>query len=146
MITSFTGKHAFLSNFAPSTIRWAGREWATAEHLYQARKTYPPHSHEIREAATPSIAKKLGQTVPLLSYWDDIKVDVMREVVEAKFYDNPKLVDKLTATGNEVLVEGNTWHDQFWGNCTCPRHKDASGVNALGIILMNTRLDWLTEA
>lgn len=37
------------------------------------------------------------------------------------------------ATGNEMLVEGNNWHDKFWGVC------GGEGENHLGKMLMHIR-------
>lgn len=39
---------------------------------------------------------------------------------------------------NEDIVENNTWHDNFWGVCTCPRCSER-GANVLGIILSKAR-------
>ena len=63
----------------------------------------------------------------------------MEYVVECKFYQNPELLQKLIDTGDEELVEGNTWHDNFWGNCTCEKCRDIPGENHLGKILMDIR-------
>jgi predicted NAD-dependent protein-ADP-ribosyltransferase YbiA (DUF1768 family) len=48
------------------------------------------------------------------------------------------LAEKLLATGEEILVEGNTWHDNFWGRCSC-RNCRGKGVNHLGQLLMERR-------
>jgi len=53
--------------------------------------------------------------------------------VRAKFEQNPDLAAKLIATGDEELVEGNTWGDTYWGVCR------GVGQNKLGKILMNVR-------
>ena len=46
---------------------------------------------------------------------------------------NPELGNKLLETGNQELVEGNTWGDIFWGVC------NGKGQNWLGKILMMVR-------
>ena len=51
----------------------------------------------------------------------------------------PELRDKLLATGDQYLEEGNSWHDNYWGNCDCPRCKDTMGRNMLGQLLMQVR-------
>jgi predicted NAD-dependent protein-ADP-ribosyltransferase YbiA (DUF1768 family) len=66
------------------------------------------------------------------SDWNDRKLAVMRDLVGQKF-DNPALAMKLIATGNELLVEGNSWHDTYWGVC------NGKGENHLGKILMEVR-------
>jgi hypothetical protein len=48
-------------------------------------------------------------------------------------------MEKLLQTGKSVLVEGNDFHDNVWGNCTCPRCKDIEGENRLGRALMDLR-------
>jgi predicted NAD-dependent protein-ADP-ribosyltransferase YbiA (DUF1768 family) len=44
----------------------------------------------------------------------------------------------VTATHPHRLVEGNTWHDPFWGDCHCGRCP-ADGENMLGGVLMELR-------
>jgi predicted NAD-dependent protein-ADP-ribosyltransferase YbiA (DUF1768 family) len=58
----------------------------------------------------------------------------MEELVRRKFAD-PELAEKLLATGDEELVEGNTWNDRFWGVCR------GEGRNELGKILMRVRAE-----
>ncbi len=41
----------------------------------------------------------------------------MKKILECKFHQNPELSDKLIKTGKSTLIEENTWHDNFWGNC-----------------------------
>ena len=40
----------------------------------------------------------------------------MKKILEQKFSDT-ELKKKLVDTGNEKIIEGNTWHDNFWGSC-----------------------------
>jgi ribA/ribD-fused uncharacterized protein len=120
-------------------------EYATAEHLFQASKTEDPGwQKRIAEAFTPAAAKTLGRCAPLRPYWENDKFGVMHDVLKAKFNQNQDLGRRLAATAPEPLMEGNTWHDQTWGDCTCPEHAAIPGLNALGVILMRVRLDWLT--
>lgn len=58
--------------------------------------------------------KRLGRAAPLNPEWERMKITVMLTALRAKFAQ-PELAERLRATGTEVLVEGNTWHDQFWG-------------------------------
>ena len=68
----------------------------------------------------------------LRSDWEDVKFDVMKEIVILKFI-NPNLKEKLLATKDAELIEGNTWNDRCWGVC------DGVGQNNLGRILMEVR-------
>ena len=141
MINSFTGEHAFLSNFYPSPIVYRGKEYPTAEHLYQALKTPKLKLRErIRKAPTPAKAKRLGRMVVMRGNWETAKDNMMFMVVRMKFTQNAELGEKLKVT-QDTLVEGNSWHDNYWGCCVC--HKcDAKfivGKNKLGQTLMAVR-------
>ena len=86
----------------------------------------------IANASTPGLAKKMGRSVSLRPDWEDIKDDVMLEGLYRKFADD-ELADWLLDTGDEELVEGNWWHDRYWGVC------DGVGQNKLGKLLMKVR-------
>lgn len=68
--------------------------------------------------------------------WEQIKISLMREIVQAKFEQNPQLKDMLLATGNAYLEEGNTWGDRTWETV------NGIGANHLGRILMDVREEW----
>lgn len=139
MINCFDGEFAFLSNFHPSMIT-DGNEWfPTVEHYFQAAKTETMEDYmKIAAALTPGQAKRLGRNVKLRSDWEEVKDQVMLEALRKKFAI-PKLSEKLLATGDEELVEGNHWHDNTWGNCTCDQCKNIPGQNKLGKMLMQVR-------
>ena len=146
MITSFSGKYAFLSNFYPAPIKDFDYDitYPTVEHFFQATKTLnKPWRDLIAAAPTAGQAKRLGRQVPLRSDWEDIKVDIMCMGVRQKFSD-PELCKMLLETGNETLIEGNTWHDKFWGACQCPIC--SGGANMLGKILMRVREEKKNES
>lgn len=62
----------------------------------------------------------------------------MENLIREKF-KNPELREKLLSTSDAELVEGNTWHDNVWGNCNCPRCIEIEGQNNLGKTLMKIR-------
>lgn len=72
--------------------------------------------------------------------WEEVKDKVMYEIVLAKFTQNPDLKEKLLATGDEHLEEGNTWGDTTWGTV------NGIGENRLGIILMKVRKELQEES
>lgn len=124
----------FLSNFYPATVVYEGMEYPTSEHAYQAAKTLDIYQRQnVAMLETPAQAKRYGKAVSMRPDWDDIKVQVMCEIVADKFTRNPKLAEMLIATENVELIEGNTWGDTFWGVC------DGVGENWLGKILMGVR-------
>ena len=136
-IEQFTGDYRFLSNFWPLDEAASVKDY-TAEHWYQVEKTTIMAERDaIRACKTPGEAKELSQTVTLREDWDDIKLDVMRKVLENKF-KIPWLRFQLLATGSAMLIEGNDRCDTFWGVCHCPKH-GGSGGNRLGLLLMERR-------
>lgn len=139
MILEFEGKYDFLSNFYPSPIFYDGITYPTNEHFFQAMKTLDQEEREkIAAADTPGKAKRLGRNVQLRADWEQIKVDVMRTGLMLKFTD-ANLAQKLIDTGDEELIEGNWWCDQFWGSCNCSKHIRTPGRNVLGMLLMELR-------
>lgn len=167
-ILEFSGDYCWLSNFHDYIIDLGGRMFASSEHAFQATKTFDPvWQKDIQQARSPGSAKRLGGECPLREDWDDIRVEMMRLVLAAKFPEGDKaLTAKLLATGDRLLVEGNNWHDTFWGACWEPlwmssvhygrplwgeRQADERttdqlrGENQLGLLLMARRAE-LREA
>ena len=139
MINRFEGKYSFLSNFYQSTISDGNLMFPTVEHLFQAAKTTDMAEYEkIACARTPNEAKYLGRHVALRKDWEEVKEQVMYKALVEKF-SIPELRRSLLATGDEELIEGNVWHDNTWGNCTCERCRNIEGQNKLGKLLMKIR-------
>ena len=141
VIDRFRGEHFFLSNFYPASTPYRGRMFTTSEHAYAAAKTADRDAIEaICAAQDPAEAKQLGRTAPLVDDWNTRRFVVMDEILTAKFTHNLELADKLVATLGTELVEGNDWHDQTWGSCSCVEHQHIPGANALGVVLMAVRM------
>ena len=135
MIDSFSGDHAFLSNYYPSVIGWedTNQLYPTMEHYFQAMKTFELDEHNaIMNADTPGKAKRLGRQCTLRADWEAVKDQVMLTGLRMKF-SIPELKEKLLATEDEFLVEGNYWKDTYWGLC------EGKGRNKLGFLLMQVR-------
>jgi ribA/ribD-fused uncharacterized protein len=92
----------------------------------------------IAKASTPGKAKYMGRRVALRSDWEEVKTKVMELGLQLKFTDTT-LAEKLLATNDEELVEGNWWHDNIWGSCMCDKCIHITGQNMLGILLMDLR-------
>ena len=138
MIKNFEGEYAFLSNFYFSPMIIDNVVYTTNEHYFQAMKSLNPKERQaIVLAPTPGKAKRLGRKVSLRKDWEDIKEEVMLTGLRHKF-SNPELRKKLLATGNEELIEGTTWHDNYWGICDCEAC-GGQGKNRLGKLLMQVR-------
>ena len=139
MIDFFDGEYAFLSNFYNAFCIFEGKFYPTVEHAFQAAKSLDLAERDwIAAAGTPGLAKRLGRRVNLRPDWEKVKSDVMEECLRSKFAD-PILKQKLFATGDEELVEGNYWCDNIWGDCHCLKCRDRIGQNNLGKLLMKLR-------
>ena len=146
MITEFDGKYAFLSNFFYAPFVYDGIIYPTNEHFFQAMKTLDQEKRkQIAEAKTPGAAKRMGRQVQLREDWEDVKYTVMRVGVERKFDAHPELASKLIATSDCILIEGNSWHDNTWGSCFCPKCAAIAGKNWLGEILMERRKELISD-
>lgn len=141
MINKFHGDYRFLSNFYPAIVYYKGVSFPTVEHAYQASKTLDDvviRSISKLQADKAGKAKRIGRTVKLRLNWEVLKLSMMEIFIRQKF-DQISLKKKLLQTGTEELIEGNTWHDNYYGNCECLRCKDIKGENHLGKLLMKVR-------
>lgn len=131
-ILEFQGEHRWLSNFWPATVTLDGVIFPSIEHAYQAAKTHPSQREPFQNC-TAGQAKKLGRTVEMRADWEQVKVPTMRLLIEQKFAPCTDLGEKLKATGDGKIVEGNQWGDVFWGVC------GGRGQNWLGRLIMERR-------
>lgn len=149
-IDSFSGEHAFLSNFAdcpngiylPVEETRYGQEllrFPTVEHAYVAAKTESPEERKtIAELATPGKAKRFGrEMLSIRSDWEYSRLGIMRILLAQKFAFGSDLAQRLIDTGDARLIEGNNWHDVFWGACSCSSCPE--GGNQLGRLLKERR-------
>ncbi len=134
MICSFRDEYFFLSNFYPVEIKLDGIVYPNAETAFQAQKTLDVEERrKFSMLEKPVQAKRLGRKVKLRDDWEEVKLDIMTEIVSQKFLQHPHLIEMLLQTGDEELVESNKWGDRFWGVCK------GKGENHLGKILMKIR-------
>lgn len=138
VISEFQGEYRFLSNFYPcGPIHTLGFAYPTVEHAYQASKTFDKDVHlALTLDVSPGQAKRFGASVDLRPDWDDVKLGIMRGLLEQKFAPTTELWRMLQATKGSELIEGNTWGDTFWGQCPI-----GTGKNHLGLLLMSIRDD-----
>ena len=147
MISDFRGPYRWLSNFHLAVVEYEGNHYPSTEHAFQAAKALSVESRlpfmtvSQQGLLTPAFirvmtcaeAKHAGRRLPLRPDWEAVKLDVMYAVLRSKFTLHEDLKQKLLATGNEQLVEGNTWGDRVWGVC------NGVGENHLGKLLMRVR-------
>lgn len=138
----------YLSNFYPSDIVFKGLKFPTVEHCYQWCKfrygteddlndeelDRNVHAELIRRASTVKEAYDLGHEsdCQINPNWQEIKADVMYEILEIKFKTYPQLLVKLLATKDKPIFED--YSSQFWGS-----GQNGRGKNMFGKLLMKLR-------
>lgn len=151
IIDKFNGEYYFLSNFYPCEVHFEGLTYKSTEAAFQAAKIKCNDELETLETrklfttVSASEAKHMGRHCELRKDWEEVKDNIMETIVKEKFTSHQDLADKLIQTGDSILIEGTTWHDNYWGNCTCSKCKNKQGKNKLGCILMKVRSE-LQEA
>lgn len=134
----FKGEKRFLSNMYACNVIYRGKEYGSSEHIYQAMKSESIEYQEyIRGIEDPKDTKKeadrlLGETYEIREDWDNMKLELMEEILYLKFTQNFDLKDKLLKIEGEI-EEKNSWGDRFWGTT------DSIGQNHLGRLLMQIR-------
>lgn len=134
-----------LSNFSAFTIMWKGIRFYTSEHVYHWEKFQSVSGkilvnnlalcNFIKNAPSAHEAYKFAQRNRIYRRpdWDEIKVDIMRDILKAKVTQHEYVMAKLLDTDNRELIE-NSWRDDFWG---WGPNKD--GKNMLGKLWMEIR-------
>lgn len=139
-IDKFWNEHRFLSNFWPCIVILDNTYYPSCEHAYQAAKTLNPDVRKLFIAThfTAGDAKRLGQSLQIRNDWEHVKLSIMEDLIRQKFA-NAELSYQLLLTAPAELIEGNYWHDNFYGECHCLKCKDKPKLNNLGKILMKIR-------
>lgn len=133
-ILEFRGTRRYLSSFWPCIIEYEGLVYPSTEHAFQAAKSLDIQLRlGVAGQPTPGKAKRAGRNLVCRPDWQDVKLQIMHDVVLEKFTRHSALAALLLDTRNQILVEGNTWDDTFWGVCR------GEGTNHLGKILMQVR-------
>jgi len=129
-----------LSNFSSFRVFIYGRDFDTSEHAYHWKKfatTDRITADLVANACSAHESLKLATEKRALRRkdWDQVKVDVMREILRAKVHQHDYVKKKLLATGDRELVE-NSWRDDFWG-----WGPNRDGQNVLGKLWMEVRAE-----
>ena len=134
--------YEFTNFYNGAPIMLDDKEWKTTEHYFQAQKFVgTPYVEVIRKAYGPRDAFNLSRDPSISRWkrndWEEVKMDVMRKALFAKFAVNGSkpnhLRERLLGTGSRELVEHSP-HDSFWGDGS-----DGTGQNHLGKLLMELR-------
>ncbi|GJJ10241.1 hypothetical protein Clacol_004467 [Clathrus columnatus] len=126
------------TNFSDHPIRYDGKDYPTAEHLFQSLKFEDNTLIElIRTQLTPRAAFETAQkyNTMIRPGWYDkqLNIKMMEKTVLLKFTQHQDLKKLLIGTGDAVLKE-NSPIDRFWGIGS-----DGRGENHLGLVLMRIR-------
>ena len=138
IIQRFRLEYDYLSNFYPACVQVDGLEYLSSEAAFQAAKCAKAEDRLLFAELNSNDSKRLGHQVSVRSDWEAVRIEEMEKVVRAKFTQNPHLARFLVETGDAELIEGNSWHDTFWGVDL----KTGEGENHLGKILMALREDF----
>ena len=108
------------------------------EAYFQLAKSegMPDHADAVAAFAarpSPGHAYVVGRTHSVRPDWEDVKVEVMRRAVTAKFAQSRLLRALLRSTGAHRLVQLKPY-DHYWGTGA-----DGRGRNELGVILEELR-------
>ena len=127
-----------LSNFSSFTLTWKGLRFDTSEAAYHWEKfatVAPSIATKIIFATSAHEAFKIAEANKHLrrSDWDDVKVEIMRNILRTKVEQHEYVRRKLIETGDRELVE-DSWRDDFWG-----WGPDKNGLNMLGKLWMEIR-------
>ena len=138
VIDSFRDKYFFLSNFFIKPVLYKGDWYKSSEHAYQAQKAINDKDKQyILNAQEPWQAKQRGNEISIQKEWNGIRMMEMYDILLCKFTDGI-LAEKLIATGNALLIEGNWWGDRYWG-MTRDILGEWKGENFLCKLLMKVR-------
>ena len=146
--TSFYSRFSYLSNFYQAYFWNDGIQYNSVEQMYQRRKLEAAGRDDLIPqlmCETNCIKMKRigdGATLPRDSAWHQSKENVMRVALQAKFDQNPSLMQKLKSTGKQTLVEAT--RDLYWGagvalSSDMLKNNTWAGQNKLGQLLMHIR-------
>lgn len=134
MINRFEHPYGFLSNFYPVEVTYCNLKFQSIEAAFQAAKATDITIMKHFVGLKPNEAKYLGRRIKLREDWHIARLKIMESLLRQKF-NYPELAKLLIETGDEELIEGNYWHDTFWGIDL----KTGKGENHLGKLLMKIR-------
>jgi predicted NAD-dependent protein-ADP-ribosyltransferase YbiA (DUF1768 family) len=142
LITDFRQKYRIFSNFYMKSVSLKGLVFPTNENAYQAAKLmYPEDGDDLLAnwtravklhgflEITPGKARDLGQIIRLRSDWTaQVRYDTMKELCRRKFREGYER-EFILATGDQLLMEGTYWHDNFFGVCFGEAFRDPATIS-----------------
>ncbi|HAT68474.1 MAG: hypothetical protein A2481_01435 [Candidatus Yonathbacteria bacterium RIFOXYC2_FULL_47_9] len=134
----FFYEHEFyvFSNYSSFMLEWKGKLYPTSEHAYHSEKFEDETLKEqLRNTRSAHDSQRFANEHKdeRRKDWDDIKLEIMKEILKTKVSQHPYVMKKLVESGDKELVE-DSWRDDFWG---WGPNKD--GENHLGKLWMEVR-------
>ncbi len=137
MVVFFSPSLEPLNTWSAHRVEIWGQVFATAEHGYHSRK-YDGDDEVVKlvlAAGSPWAAMRVDRAhiKRRRPDWDEVKVDIMRELLVAKLAQHEDVRERLLSTGTKKIVEGSP-ENAFWG-----WGPDQKGKNMLGELWMELR-------
>jgi ribA/ribD-fused uncharacterized protein len=113
-------------------------DFPTSEHAFQSCKCSTVN--QVEPFSCPSLhagySFKLGRKVTLRQDWEKVKVNLMQDIVLAKFSQNAHLSQALVQTNDACMIEHTPFkgRDKYWAD-DC----DGTGLNHLGQCMVRVR-------
>jgi ribA/ribD-fused uncharacterized protein len=129
-------------NFSSFQIEYKGKIYPTSEHAFQSVQfinNNPELAEIIRNSKSAHEAQKLAEENKDQrdSNWEEIKLDVMKEILHCKVEQHPYVKKKLLQSGDRDIVE-DSWRDEYWG-----WGESRKGKNMLGKLWREVRKEIL---
>jgi predicted NAD-dependent protein-ADP-ribosyltransferase YbiA (DUF1768 family) len=111
-----SNQNVILSNWAEAPFTYKGVEFLTAEGAYHAHKTgrFVAGFEEVSGKRALEKAREQGLVIPREMKEIDANVDIMREILEAKWEQVPRFRNALAESGEIVHPVGDSfWREKF---------------------------------
>ena len=134
----FHGARSPLSNFYPCSLTMNNVHFKSSEHAFQYQKCIQhgdqSKAANILKAETALDAKRIGDTIPKNSEWNDTMQGKMYDILKAKSRQCPQFVTALINSNSRPLIEDTP--NSYWG-----RGPEGDGLNMLGRLLTTLRAE-----
>ena len=134
VIVSFKGKHAVLSNSFLDPVMLDDVFYPSITNAVQASK-FPKEKRRPFTLCDPQSAVKMGAS----RKWTEETTEVLYAMLEQKFRPGFRAWEALRATGDAILYDANTAHQNITGGCICQRCANVEHRNLVGEYLMKLR-------
>lgn len=132
----FKGEENPLSNLYECTVCYNGFYYASSEHAYQYCKCYYHEEYDLCDSIlkeeSPRIVMNIGRKCDTTPDWNNMKLQIMNDILCAKFICCKPYRDILLQNKGKKLVEAT--YNKFWGGF-------GKGQNYLGKLHMEKSLN-----